>query len=342
MTIEETRASKAPPVTHPLPRFTLVEAGRDRTREELREDVRTGLQKATKRLSCRFFYDAEGSRLFEAICRLPEYYPFRAESEILRRHAREIVERCDLPVDLVELGSGSGEKTKLLIDALLDAQGSLRYVPIDISKSALEESAKALLAPRPRLTVVGVAGEYGVGLRHLPRAETGRRLFLWLGSNIGNLERPAAADFVRGLRERMGPRDALLLGVDLRKDASIVEPAYDDAQGVTARFNKNLLARINRELGGEFDLDAFAHRARYLDDEGRIVVHLVSERAQSVPIRELGITVSFEAGEGIHTENSIKYSPGEIDALAVHAGLRIDARFVDAQARFTEVLLRPR
>ena len=341
MTIEEARASQTPPVTHPLPRFTLIEAGRDRTREEFREDVRTGLAKPAKRLSCRFFYDAEGSRLFEAICRLPEYYPFRAEGEILRRHAREIAARCDLPADLVELGSGSGEKTQLLIDALLDAQDALRYVPIDISKSALEASAKALLASRPRLSVVGVAAEYSVGLRHLPRAETGRRLFLWLGSNIGNLERAAAREFVRGLRERMGPRDALLLGVDLRKDASIVQPAYDDAQGVTARFNKNLLARINRELGGEFDLDAFEHRARYLEDEGRIVVHLESKRAQTVRIRDLDMAVSFDAGEGIHTENSIKYSPAEIDALAAHAGLRIVARFLDSEERFTEVLLSP-
>ncbi len=325
----------------PLLRFTLVEAGVDRTRAQFAEDVREGLRASPKRLSCRFFYDAEGSRLFEAICRLPEYYPFRAEREILARHARDIVARCDLPTDLVELGSGSAEKTRHLIEALLAAQGALTYVPIDISPTALEASARGMLAELPSLRVVGVAGEYHDGLRHLPGCATGRRLFCWLGSNIGNLERGAAKGFVRHLAARMTPGDLLLLGVDLRKDASVVQPAYDDSQGVTARFNKNLLARINRELGGEFALDAFSHRARYLEDEGRVAVHLVSERRQTVRVRTLGVTVQLEEGEPIHTESSIKYSPEEIEALADHADLSIDAVWHDSDERFAEVLLRP-
>lgn len=337
----EESSFSAVPVTHPLPRFTLIEAGRDRTREELREDVRSGLSRSPKRLSCRFFYDARGSRLFEEICALPEYYPFRAESEILRQNAAEIAARCGHPSDLVELGSGSGDKTRILIDALLGARGSLRYVSIDISKSALESSARALLPSRPGLRVVGIAGEYRAALAHLPPRKEGPRLVLWLGSNIGNLERDAAAAFSRELRGRMEREDALLLGVDLRKDRSIVQPAYDDAQGVTARFNKNLLARINRELAADFDLDAFEHRARYLEDEGRIAVHLVSTRAQTVHIGELGMTVELAEGEGIHTENSIKYSHDEIAALARTAGMRIDATYHDSEKRFAEVVLRP-
>jgi len=261
MTAGTSEADAAVTSTLETPRFELIEAGVDHTREEFEQDVREGLRLSPKKLSCRFFYDAEGSRLFEAICQLPEYYPFRAEREILERRAADIVKRCDLPTDLVELGSGSAEKTTHLIDALLEAQGSLQYVPIDISPTALEDSARGLLADRPSLRVVGVAGEYNVGLEHLPDSEAERRLFLWLGSNIGNLRRADARAFVRRLRQRMDDRDRMLLGVDLRKDESIVQPAYDDSQGVTASFNKNLLARINRELGGDFDLDAFTHDA---------------------------------------------------------------------------------
>lgn len=338
---EPTRRAGRTPETEPAARFTLIEAGVDRTREEFEADVRAGLTRVPKRLSCRFFYDAEGSRLFEEICRLPEYYPFRAEREILSERAQEIVRRCELPTDLVELGSGSAEKTRHLIDALLDAQGSLQYVPIDISRSALEESSRAMLEALPRLSVVAVAGEYREGLRHLPPSHAPRRLFSWLGSNIGNLEREAAVRFIRELRERMNDGDAFLLGVDLRKDASIVQPAYDDAQGVTARFNKNLLERINRQLGGDFDPDSFAHRARYLEEEGRIAVHLVSTRAQTVHVRALDLEVELAEGEAIHTESSIKYSLAEISELAHRTGLSIDATWTDSQERFCEVLLRP-
>src|SRR5919108_2369334 len=321
-------------------------------------EVRAGLSAVPKRIPCRFFYDAEGSRLFEAICELPEYYVTRAEREILAAHADEIAASVPAETTLVELGSGSATKTRLLIEALLRRQETLRYVPVDISRSALEASALELVAAYPRLTVNAVAAEYQDGLRYLYNLAALRaggagaataaapgtdmpKLVLWLGSNVGNLGRDEAAAFLRRVREAMGPRDHLLIGIDRRKDRAVLEPAYDDAQGVTARFNKNLLARINRELGGHFDLDAFDHRATYGEAEGRIVMELVSRRAQAVPIDALGIEVPFAAGEAIHTEDSYKYADKEIGALAAAAGFAVERQWYDAHRRFTDALLRP-
>ena len=321
-------------------------------------EVRAGLSAVPKRIPCRFFYDAEGSRLFEAICELPEYYVTRAEREILAAHADEIAASVPAETTLVELGSGSATKTRLLIEALLRRQETLRYVPVDISRSALEASALELVAAYPRLTVNAVAAEYQDGLRYLYTLAALRaggagaataaapgtdmpKLVLWLGSNVGNLGRDEAAAFLRRVREAMGPRDHLLIGIDRRKDRAVLEPAYDDAQGVTARFNKNLLARINRELGGHFDLDAFDHRATYGEAEGRIVMELVSRRAQAVPIDALGIEVPFAAGEAIHTEDSYKYADKEIGALAAAAGFAVERQWYDAHRRFTDALLRP-
>ncbi|MBI3974440.1 MAG: L-histidine N(alpha)-methyltransferase [Chloroflexi bacterium] len=326
--------------------LTLIEAGAGTQRTTFAEDVAAGLTATPKSLPCRYFYDEEGSLLFEAICELPEYYVTRAEREILEAHANEIAAQVPSATTLVELGSGSAAKTRLLLDAFFRHRQQQRrqhlcYVPIDISRSMLEESSHALLNDYPALEIRAIAAEYDDGLRFL-RAESERpKLILWLGSNVGNLERAEAARFLGRVRATMTPADRLLMGVDLRKSREVLEPAYDDAQGVTARFNLNLLARINRELGGEFDLDAFEHRAHYDEVVGRIEMYLVSTRTQRVRIRDLDLTVSFEPGEPIHTENSYKYSLAEIDALSAAAGLAVEARWLDRGERFAVNLFVP-
>jgi dimethylhistidine N-methyltransferase len=310
---------------------------------ELAHDVEQGLGRNPKRLACRYFYDPAGSKLFEEICALPEYYLTRAERQIFADHAREMVAQLPPGVALVELGSGSAEKTRLLLDALFARQPRVRYLPIDISPAALADSTRALTVEYPALAVTPIAAEYEAGLRALAaRLPDGApRLVLWLGSNIGNLDRDEAARFLGRVRAGLGPHDRMLLGVDLRKSRAVLEPAYDDAAGVTARFNLNLLERINRELGGDFELDAFAHRAAYDEVAGRIDMYLVSRRAQTVHIRALGRAFSFADGEAIHTESSYKYAPAELDAVARAAGFTIAARWLDREERFCECLLRP-
>lgn len=334
-------------------RLTIIDAGAEDLRAAFARDVRAGLTASPKRLSCVYFYDHEGSRLFDAICGLPEYYLTRAEREIFERHADEIAAALPAGAALIELGSGSAAKTRLVIEALLRrarpasppeegaGRRALVYVPVDVSPSALRESTRALLADYPTLTVHAIAGEYEEGLRRLARVAGHPALILWLGSSIGNLDRDDARTFLGRVRAAMAPEDRLLVGIDLRKDRAVLEPAYDDAQGVTARFNRNLLARINRELGGRFDLGTFAHRARYDAAAGRIEMYLVSTRAQRVAIDALGLTVPFEAGEAIHTENSYKYSPEEIASLFTGAGLRLVGRWLDGAGRFSSNLCAP-
>src|SRR5262245_37801431 len=248
----------------------------------LREDVAQTLAETPRRLSCRRVYDAAGSLVFAEACRLPVYYVPGAEREILTRHADEIIASVPAGAAVVELGSGSAEKTSLLLQAALRRRPALRvrYVPIDISAAALS-AASARLASLPGVSVHGVCAEYEEGLAHLGQ---GARLVLWLGSNIGNFDREAAAAFLRRLVGKLNPTDRLLLGVDRRKRREAIERAYDDPRGVTARFNKNILLRLNRELGADFDPDAFRHRAVYDADAGRVSMYLVSERAQRVRI----------------------------------------------------------
>jgi L-histidine Nalpha-methyltransferase len=301
---------------------------------EFGRDVEAGLTAAPKRLSCRYFYDREGSRLFEAICEQPEYYLTRAEMSILREHAGAIAADFLGDVALVELGSGSALKTRLLLDAFLKRERAVRYVPIDICRPVLEASAAGLAKQYPSLEIVAVAAEYHDGLQLL-RTELDRpKLILWLGSNIGNFERGEAARFLGQVRETMADADRLLVGVDLRKDRKVLEAAYDDAARVTALFNLNLLGRINRELGGDFDLSAFRHRALYDEPAGRVEMYLVSTRAQRVRIGGLGLEVAFAAGEAVHTEDSYKYSLEELAAVADAAGLRLDQRYFDSEKRF--------
>ncbi|MGZ3441188.1 MAG: L-histidine N(alpha)-methyltransferase, partial [Polyangia bacterium] len=318
-------------------RLTLVEADAALP-SDFAADVRTGLTAPRKRLSCRYFYDAAGSALFEEICALPEYYLTRAEQEILDAHANEIFAGCPADAALVELGSGSATKTRTLIEAALEQKSPLRYVPIDISRSMLEESSRALLDAYPAVEIVAIAAEYRAGLRWLKRMRD-PKLVLWLGSNVGNFSRSDASRFLRGVRATMSPSDRLVMGVDLRKSRAVLEAAYDDAAGVTARFNLNLLQRINRELGGRFDVDAFAHRARWNERQGRIEIQIVSKLAQTVRIDGLRLSVAFKKGEAIYTESSYKYSFGEIERLARSAGLVVEQRWLDGERRFSVNLL---
>jgi len=322
-----------------MPRFRLVELTEGDPHADFARDVTAGLASEPKHLSCRYFYDSEGSGLFAAICELPEYYLTRAETEILQRHAREIASVVPDEVTVIELGSGNAVKTRLLLQALLPGR-QVRYVPIDICRPVLEESAAGLMQRFPSLEIFAVAAEYHEGLRYL-RSESDRpRLILWLGSNIGNFTRAEAATFLRRIRDTMTPADRMLVGVDLRKDRAVLEAAYDDAAGVTAAFNLNLLARINRELDGDLDLGAFRHRAIYNPDLGRIEMYLVSTRAQRVTIGRLGLKVAFAPGEAIHTENSYKYSLTEIDEVSKAAGLLAERCWQDAEGRFSLQLFR--
>jgi dimethylhistidine N-methyltransferase len=324
------------------PRFAWIEDdGSDRL-DSFAESVDAGLGNEPLSLPCRFLYDAKGSELFEAICELPEYYLTRAEHEILSKHADDIVAHCPSPAELAELGSGSSSKTRLLIEAFLRRQRRLRYVPVDISRTALDDAANALLGDYGTLEVLAIASEYGQGLRHVGRETHRPKLIAWLGSNIGNFERAAARSFVRSIREAMSEDDRLLLGIDLRKDTRVLEDAYDDPSGVTAHFNKNLLTRINRELGGDFDLEDWRHRARVVDGGGRVELGLVCERRSDVRIDALERSYRFTPGDFIHTEDSIKYSPEEITDLAAAAGLSPEARWLDSNERFSLTLLTPR
>ncbi len=310
--------------------------------ERLAEDVRRGLLATPKHLSCCWFYDDEGSRLFEEICATPEYYVTRAEDELLATHAAAITAALPGGVTVVELGSGSATKTRRLLHELASSSRLARYVMIDISPAALAASQRALARESPDLEVVAFRGDYEEGLAQLDALASPPRFVLWLGSNVGNLHRDEAAAFLAGCRARLAPTDRLLLGIDARKDRSTLERAYDDAAGVTARFNRNLLVRINRELGGDFDPARFRHRALWDEERGRVEMWLDSLEDQTVTIGRLALSVALRRGESIHTENSYKYSEAEIDALAAAARLRVEGRWFDGAHRFSETLLAPR
>lgn len=303
------------------------------------DDVRKGLSAQPKRFLPKYFYDELGSQLFEAICLLPEYYLTRAENEILQRYADEIVAAISGQKTLVEMGSGSASKTRLIIEALLRRQSALLFMPVDISATALESSSRILLQSYPRLRIEAYAADYFAGLAELGKKPRPRTLALFLGSNISNFDLEEALRFLRALRSVLQKSDALLLGVDLKKDPAILEAAYNDALGVTSAFNLNVLTRINRELGGTFDLRAFKHRAFYNQSEGRIEIYIESLANQRVRIEKLDLEIDFAAGELIHTENSYKYDKADIAQLAVATGFELSRTWLDSQERFSSNLL---
>ncbi len=303
------------------------------------EDVRRGLSSQPKHLFPRYLYDELGSQLFDAICLLPEYYLTRAENEILTRYAGEIVGSIETANTLIEMGSGSASKTRLIIETLLEHQPELLFVPVDISASALERSSRVLLQSYPRLRIEAYAAEYFDGLAELAKRQRGRTLALFLGSNISNFEPEEAQAFLRAMRNVLRAGDALLLGADLKKDRRILEAAYNDALGVTAAFSRNLLVRINTTLDAAFDLPAFRHRAVYNEAGSRIEICVESLRKQIVPIRKLGMDVDFAEGELIHTENSYKYDLEGIAKVAAETGFVCGRTWLDEQKRFSSNLL---
>ncbi|HVJ26117.1 MAG TPA: L-histidine N(alpha)-methyltransferase [Vicinamibacterales bacterium] len=303
-------------------------------------DVRADLSSTPKQLQSKYLYDALGSSLFDAICRLPWYRITRAESALLAKHADAIVASIGKANGtIVELGCGSGEKLVLLAEAL-QARGASAHVHlIDISPQAIEHTEQRLT--RLHLSVVGHQSTYEEGLRRAAaaRRSDGRMLVLLLGSNIGNFDTPAAHAFLRRIRSTVASGDFLLLGADLAKPERDLIDAYDDPLGVTAAFNKNLLVRINNELGGDFDLAAFDHAAVWYRADQRIEMHLVSRVAQRVRIPAAEMTVSFAAGERIWTESSYKYEPDQIVAMGADAGFALRSQWIDRDAKFALTLL---
>jgi dimethylhistidine N-methyltransferase len=292
-----------------------------------------------KELPSKYLYDNLGSALFDAITLLPEYGLTRADERILQRHARDIAKYIPHRTMVSELGSGSGRKTRPILNALR-TRGPLSYYAIEISSAALA-SCEMELRDIESVSIVGVESEYLAGLAEVAeRRDADTHLFvLFLGSTIGNFDAGADARFLREVRNKLRAGDSLLLGTDLIKPREQLIDAYHDPRGVTAAFNLNLLTRINRELGGHFDVAKFAHRAFFNEEASRIEMHLVSRERQSVSIDALRLDVHVEAGETIHTENSYKYTDGDIDTLAREGGFDVQQRWRDAGRSFTDVLM---
>ncbi len=306
---------------------------------DIAADVLEGLLQRPRRLPPKLFYDARGSALFERITRLPEYYLTRTEQAILRRRAREIVAAAGQNLTLVELGAGSARKTGLLISALLRRQLRVLYVPIDVSPSALDAASLHLRSRFPALQVRPHIADFTNGFGGLAQLP-GRKLAMFIGSSIGNFEPQEAIALLTRLRRRLTSGDVFLLGTDLVKDASLLVPAYDDTRGVTAEFNKNVLARINRELGGGFDLSAFRHVAQWNPRASRMEMYLESTCPQRVPIAALGLELPFAAGERIHTENSYKYRVDGVHAMLRAAGFEPQRTWTDDRNWFSVHLAR--
>jgi dimethylhistidine N-methyltransferase len=299
--------------------------------ERLRDDVLAGLRRRPRRLPCKYFYDARGSRLFEKICELGEYYLTRTELAILERNIAEMARCLGPDCMVIEPGSGSGTKTRLLLEAL---ERPVAWVPVDISRDVLLRSSESIDGAHPDLEVLPVCADFTEPFQ-LPetRRPSARRVVYFPGSTIGNFDPPEVVRFLARLRELCAPGGAALIGVDLRKDRKVLEAAYDDAAGVTAEFNLNLLLRVNRELGADFDLGRFRHRSVWNERRGRVEMHLLSTAAQTVSID--GASFSFAAGEAIHSESSYKYDLAGFAGLAGAAGLAVARVWLDERRWFS-------
>ena len=300
-------------------------------RSGLLRDVTRGLSKPQKELDPKYFYDSRGSELFERITTLPEYYLTRAERALLESAMPSLVQEVR-PRSLVELGAGSASKTRIILDAMQAIGSAAQYVPVDVSRDFLEESAERLRDSYPDLDITTAVGDF---TRELTLPDMQRpALFVFLGSTIGNFERDAAIRILARIANHMRPADRFLLGVDLRKNVGTIEAAYNDEAGVTAEFNLNVLSVLNRELGADFDLTAFSHRAVYTRDLHRIEMHLDSQRDHVVTIPDAGMEVCFRRGESILTELSCKYDKKTVEGLFERARLRFDKWIPDRDAQF--------
>jgi dimethylhistidine N-methyltransferase len=302
------------------------------------DEVRAGLSARPKTLSPKLFYDAAGSELFERITELPEYYLTRLETCILQMQAAAMVSAAGLPASVVELGAGTATKTRLLLEALREQRREVHFHPVDVSETALEIAAENLRA-LDGVKVYPIVADYASSMDFVA-AVPGPRLILYLGSSIGNFEPMQASRLLSSLHARLSPGDALLLGTDLAKPAKTLLPAYNDAAGVTAAFNSNVLVRINRELGANFDLESFAHVARWNSVDSRIEMHLESTRAQVVTIPALRMRVSFKRGETIHTENSYKFTTSMVDSILQNGGFVRERTWTDEWGWFALHLAR--
>lgn len=292
------------------------------------ELIRAGLSARQKSLPSAFLYDELGSLLFEAITLLPEYEVARVDVALLERHVGDALSLLEFPLQLVELGPGHGKKARIVLDALSARQRSSTFVAIDVAASALD-GCRRQLEPLEAVTVTCIEDTFIAGLARAPRPSAGRRLVLFLGSNLSNFDRVASRAFLSDVRASLQPGDALLLSADLEKPPARLLPAYDDALGVTAAFNKNLLARLNRELGANFDLSLFEHQARWVAPQRRIEMHLVAQRACEVQVPRLELTVRFEQGESIWTESSHRFDVAELEGWAQQANFTPAATWVN-------------
>jgi L-histidine Nalpha-methyltransferase len=318
-------------------RIAILNYMRDTFQSDIRRDVLLGLTSGQKSIPSKYFYDSYGSQLFDAICGLPEYYQARTELSILKSSAAHIVRDLG-EADIVELGSGSNLKIRTLFDACFKTcQADICYVPVDVSESALVESSVELLDFYPGLKIVGIVADFTKHIREIPQGR--ERLFLFFGSTIGNFPREERNGLLKSVAGMMGPGDRFLLGIDMIKPAEVLERAYNDSSGVTAEFNKNILNVLNTELDADFVLSHFDHVAFYNADKEQVEMHLQANRGVSVGIDRLGIQVSMEKGETIHTEICRKFSRESALAMAEETGLRINRWFTDPQGWFSLVEL---
>jgi L-histidine N-alpha-methyltransferase len=301
-------------------------------RGALAADVARGLTATPKSLPPKYFYDAAGAKLFEAITRLPEYYLTRTEWSLLSAHAPALMQRLQ-PREIVEIGAGGAAKIRLLLDSRNGYRGPLRYIPVDVDHRSMAKAARALTGAYAFLDVRGIVGDFEHHLAHVPRA-SGRRLVAFLGSTIGNLDPPARREFLLRVRRLLGPGDRFLVGVDLVKDPRVLEPAYDDAAGVTREFNRNILRVVNRGLDADFVPDAFRHVAFYNRAAARIEMHLVPEAPQAVSIRALDLTVTIGPDESIWTESSYKFTRAGVETMLRESGLLLEHWLTDADGLF--------
>lgn len=309
----------------------------ERAQDSAREDARSGLSATPKFLPPYFFYDDRGSQLFEQICQLPEYYPTRTEAAILNEYAAEIVEITGA-CELVELGSGSSIKTRLLLNAYEAAGHPLRYLPIDVSAGILEHSANELLQDYPALRIHALASTYDRGLASLPVSELPHRAISFIGSSLGNLPPDSCQSFLASIAAALQPGDFFLLGIDLHKDRALLEAAYDDSQGVTAAFNLNMLRHLNRRFDGNFDLARFRHHSFYNESDRQIEIYLKSLADQTVTLKGLDLTVQFRAGELMLTEISRKFDLSQMQQQLSALGLNPVRAWTDPNNYFALVL----
>jgi len=317
------------------PRFEIYNYVTESFYHELSQDVFTGLTTDQKSIPSKYFYDERGSKLYEQICKLPEYYLTRTELSILQEKAEVIMEPFETG-DLVELGSGANWKISKLIDAANDPQGAhIRYVPVDVSESALVAASKDLLTNYPKLRVLGIVADFTRHMEVIP--DDSAKLIIFFGSTIGNLNEAESQHFLRNVANALQPEDRFLIGLDMIKPMDILEAAYNDAQGVTSAFNKNILQVINRELHSDFDPSVFEHRAFYNGEQEQVEMYLQATRKMTVEIKDLDLSVEFEKGETIHTEICRKFSEESALKMFSEVGLKVERWFTDPKGWFSLV-----